>query len=110
VVLGDSVNSTGVDPVSFEVLRQTGTVTKRLRVDACGKPMDTFYVETVQEFVSSDGTTQRRKYHYGIATTMGGLPIIEDIQFPCVESAGGGCTKDAVTFDMNAHIARLEPN
>jgi hypothetical protein len=108
-VLGDSVAATGVDPVSFEVLRQEGTVTKRVRVDACGKPQDTFYVETFQDFVAADGRTTRRKYDYGIATVMGGLPIIEHVESPCID-AEGKCAKDAVTFKLDAHIGQLEPS
>ncbi len=108
-VLGDSVDSVGVDPVSFEVLRQDGNITKRVRVNACGKPQDTFFVETFQDFVAADGQTTRRKYQYGIATIMGGLPIIEHIESPCVDT-GGKCQEDAVTFQMDAHIGQLDPD
>lgn len=109
VVLGDAVDSTGVDPISFEVLTQRGRVEKRERIDACGKPMDVFWVEAIQEFASKTGDTHRRKFHYGIATAMGGLPIAESIESPCVETESGGCNKEAVTFTMDAHVARLEP-
>jgi hypothetical protein len=109
VVLGDPVNSVGVDPVSFEVLRQNGRVTKRVRVDACGKPQDAFWVETFQDFVAADGTTTRRQFNYGIATVMGGLPIVEHIEAPCVDT-DGVCQKDAVSFTLDAHIGQLEPS
>lgn len=108
-VLGDSVDSVGVDPVSFEVLRQDGTVVKRVRVDACGKPQDTFFVEGFQDFVAADGQTNRRKYQYGIATVMGGLPIVEHIESPCVDT-DGVCQKDAVTLQVDGHIGQLEPD
>jgi hypothetical protein len=109
ITIGSSVTSAGVDPVSFEVLRQTGTYTKRQRVDACGKPMDTFYAETFRDFVSADGTTTRIKYDFGLSTTMGGMIIVEHIESPCVDS-GGACAKEAVTFTMDTHIGQLEPN
>ena len=58
--------------------------------------------------MSADGTTTRSKYDYGIATAMGGLPIVEHIESPCVD-ASGACAKEAVTFGLDTHIGQLEP-
>ncbi len=109
VTLGSKIDSVGIDPTTLEVLRHTGTVTKRARVDACGEPMDTFYVEAVQQFAAADGNTTRRKFDYGIATVMGGLPIVEHVESPCVD-ASGSCEKESVEFLMDAHIGQLTPS
>jgi hypothetical protein len=109
VRIGDSVSSTGVDPVSFEVLQQEGDIVKRIRVDACGKPQDAFWVEGFRSFVAADGRTTRAKYHYGIATVMGGLPIVEHLESPCIDDSEGVCAEDSVMFEMDAHIGQLEP-
>lgn len=108
-VLGDLVDSSGVDPVSLEAMRQTGTVTRRIRVDACGEPQDAFYVETLQDFVAADGRVTRRKYDYGIATIMGGLPIVEHIESPCVDDSEGNCSEESVSLLLDARIGQLEP-
>jgi hypothetical protein len=109
VTLGDSVTSAGVDPVSFEVLRQEGAIVRRQRIDACGKPQDTFFAETFRDFVSASGEVSRVKYNYGISTVMGGLTILEHIESPCVDTEGE-CAEDQVTFTMDAHIGQLEPD
>jgi hypothetical protein len=107
--IGAKIDSVGVDPTSLEVLRNTGTVTKRVRVDACGRPVDAFYVEGIQQFAGFDGNTTRRKFDYGIASALGGLPVVEHIESPCVD-AGGACAKDSVDFRMDAHIGQLTPS
>jgi hypothetical protein len=109
VVLGTSVNSVGIDPTTLEVLQVKGNVLSRKRVDACGKLVDTFYVHTQQSYASG-GTTTTREFDYGVATGMGGLPAIEHIDSPCVQTASGTCDPSAVTFHMDAHIAQLKPS
>jgi len=111
VILGTSIESTGVDGVSLEVLRNHGLVTGRERVDACGEPVDAFFVKAIQEFVGGDGGFTRREFHYGIATAHGGLPVIEHIESPCLDvDTPGTCQPDLVTFFMDAHIGQLEPD
>ncbi len=115
VELGYDLGSIGVDPVSLEVLRSEGAVTKRVRVDACGKIVDTFFAKTIQEFVAADGTVSRRQYWYGIATGLGGIPVIEHIESPCLGDTGspvgtGNCTPESVSFKLDAHIGQLEPS
>lgn len=106
--IGTDIDSVGIDPSTLEVLRHTGKVMKRVRVDACGKPVDTFYVQATQQFASANGDTTRREFDYGIATANGGLPMVEHVESPCVD-ANGVCDKNAVTFKMDAHIGQLTP-
>ncbi len=111
VILGTSIESTGVDGTSLEVLRNHGLVTGRKRVNACGEPVDTFFVYAIQEFVGGDGAFTRREFRYGIATARGGLPVIEHIESPCLDvDTPGNCQSDLVTFLMDAHIGQLEPD
>lgn len=108
--LGNEINSVGADPVSFEVMRLEGGVTERRRVDACGEPMDTFYIEAQQTRVAADGSSSTRKFDYGIATNLGGMIIVEHIESPCVENEQGECQEDAVRFLLDTHIGQLEPD
>ncbi|MEX2537785.1 MAG: hypothetical protein WD646_03940 [Actinomycetota bacterium] len=111
VIVGTTIESTGVDAASLEVLRNHGLVTGRKRVDACGEPVDTFFVKAIQEFIGGEGGLTRREFRYGVATTKGGLPIIEHIESPCVDlETPGTCQPDLVTFFMDAHIGQLEPS
>jgi hypothetical protein len=110
VIIGTQIESTGIDAASLEVLRNHGLVTGRKRIDACGEPVDAFFVKATQEFVGTDGGLTRREFRYGIATSRGGLPVIEHIESPCVDvDTPGVCQPDLVTFLMDAHIGQLEP-
>jgi hypothetical protein len=113
--LGFEMDTIGVDPLSLEVLHSVGAVTKRQRVDACGKIVETFFAKTIQDFISADGTTTRRQYWYGIATGLGGIPVVEHIESPCIGELGtppgtGGCQQEAIQLRIDAHIGQLAPS
>lgn len=110
VELGVDVNSVGVDPTTFEVMRIQGAVPKRQRVDACGDPVDSFFVNATQQFVSATGETVTRNYDYGVATQLGGMIVYEDVDAPCEsQDEAGKCTPEP-TMTFTAHLGQLEPD
>jgi hypothetical protein len=109
--IGAEINGTGIDPTTLEVLRVTGTVPKRHRIDACGDPIDTFFGDAVQEFISAQGAPTRRNYDFGVATALGGQIVFEHVEAPC-ESGGdesGKCAPDP-TLVFDAHIGQIKPD
>lgn len=110
VELGAEVNSTGVDPNSLEVLRVTGTVPKRFRIDACGDPVDSFLVDATQEFISSSGESTQRNYDYGVATQFGGMIVFEHVDAPCASQDEKGKCDPEPTLTFDAHLGQIEPD
>jgi hypothetical protein len=98
--IGDQIDSTGVDSSgsSLAVLQHRGLVEKRQRFDACGTPVDSWWVNGDEEFTSSSGSYER-DYDYGIATQFGGWIVIEHIESPT--------TNPKLVID--AHIADTNP-
>ncbi len=87
----------GVDGTSFAVLKQTGTVTGRKRVDVCGVVIDSWFVDGMQEYVAPTGRSYSIDYDYSVATHLGGFVAFERT----IESAR------QITEERN--IGRLEP-
>lgn len=102
VRIGLPVSSVGVSESGAfgEVLRHTGTVKGRHRVDACGKVIDSWLVEGTQEFVSSEGGSTQKKYNYGIATQLGGFIVFEHVESPS--------SSPSLLFD--ARLGQVEPS
>jgi hypothetical protein len=105
----DQIDSTGIDPVTQEVLRNQGDVTKRQRVDACGKVIDSWFVDAYQEHVSQ-GTIDRRNYQYSIATQYGGLIVFEHVETPCAQKNDDGTCTPAGNLKFDAGIAQVDPD
>lgn len=108
--IGNEIDSTGVDPTTLEVLRYTGIVPKRIRVDACGEPVDAFLVDGVQEFVSASGEPTRRRYDIGFATALGGLIVFEHVEAPCDTDGEDNKCSPEPTLVFDAHIGQLKPD
>jgi hypothetical protein len=107
---GLSIDSVGVDPVTLEALHNTGSVTKRFRVDACGKVLDSWFVDGSQQFVSSTGTSYQRNYDYSMAPQYGGLLVFEHVETPCAnQDSAGACTPPG-DMKFDAHIGQLDPD
>jgi hypothetical protein len=108
--IGADISGTGVDANTLEVLRVTGTVPKRQRIDACGDPVDSFFVDGTQEFISAAGESNRRNWDYGVATALGGQIVLEHVEAPCSsEDADGKCTP-APTLTFDAHLGQIKPD
>lgn len=105
----DQIDSVGIDPTTLQALRHTGNVTKRQRVDACGKVLDSWFVDASQEFVDPDGQTERRNYDYGVATQYGGLIVLEHVQTPCGSEDDAGKCNPAPTLSFVAGIGQIDP-
>jgi len=103
-------SSTGVDfsnPTALQTLRHSGSVKERLRVDACGKVVDTWLVEAEQ--ILGAGTSSRRtKFNYSIAPHFGGLILFEHVESPCNAPVEGKCTDAELVYDTN--IGQTEPD
>jgi len=84
---------------SLAVLKQTGIVTGRKRVDACGVVIDSWFVNGDQEYVAPNGVSYKIDYDYSVATQFGGYIAFEHT----VEDRGSF----KITEDRN--IGRLEP-
>lgn len=108
--LGAEFSSTGIDPNSFEVLRHTGAVGERKRVDACGEMVDSFLVDGEQEFISASGETTRRNYDYGVAPHLGGIIVFEHVDAPCTNEDDEGNCDPEPTLTFDAHIGQLDPD
>ena len=96
---GAELNTTGIDPTTQESLTHSGFIRGRQRVDACGEVIDSWQVEARQEFISLQGEDYTRKYHYSIATQLGGFIVSENIEAP----------EEEPTFKMNARVGQVEP-
>jgi hypothetical protein len=83
VVQQPQMNATGVDGRTQAVLRHRGTVINRFAADACGEPVQGFFVDAHQEFIDPRGQSYTRNYNYLVATQYGGLLIWEKIERPC---------------------------
>ncbi len=77
LTLGD--NNAGVDGGSLAVLRQTGTVTGRKRVDVCGVVIDSWFVDGDQQYTAPSGTSYSIDYNYSVATQFGGYIAFENV-------------------------------
>ena len=77
LTLGDS--NAGVDGTSLAVLRQTGTITGRKRVDVCGVVIDSWFVDGDQQYTAPSGTSYSIDYNYSVATQFGGYIAFENI-------------------------------
>lgn len=71
-------NNAGVDGGSLAVLRQTGTVTRRHRVDVCGVVIDSWFVDGEQQYTAPSGTSYSIDYNYSVATQFGGYIAFEN--------------------------------
>lgn len=90
----------GIDPNTQQVLKLTGTVAKRHRVDVCGTIIDSWLVEATMEFIDTAGNAYQIKYDYSIATQFGGWIAYEHIESPE--------TNPSVIIDQN--VGELEPS
>jgi hypothetical protein len=99
VIIGDDIGGSGVDPTTLEAMTLEGTVMRRHRPDACGKFIDSWLVEAVEEVRTLSGTSTKR-YHYSIATGLGGLIVYEHIESPVEEPE----------LVIDARIGQLSPS
>jgi hypothetical protein len=95
---GQTFDSVGISTSSLGVLRHTGTVLRKTRVDACGEVVEGWLVESDQ--TSSDSSASR-KYFYNVATQYGALFIAEN----SIQTLSDGTT---ITIDLS--LAKLTPD
>ncbi len=95
---GQTFDEVGISTRSLGVLRHTGSVVRKVRVDACGEVVEGWQVQATQ--TSSDSASSPRSYFYNIATQYGGLFIAEN----SVQTLADGTV---VTIDLS--LAALDP-
>lgn len=100
VDLGLVFNSVGVDPKTLDTFQNKGSVVKKEQIDACGSVIDTYRLETDQSFTSGS-TTSSQTYAYNIATSMGGVLVMEAIN---------GTVGDGSKLKTTNHIAQVDPS
>lgn len=107
---GAEVDSVGVDPQNFAVLRVEGTVMEKKRIDACGKVVDSWLVDAFTTFVNPDGEDTRRNYDYGVATQRGGSIVFERVATPCEGDTEGedACVNDP-DLEFEARLGQIDP-
>jgi hypothetical protein len=93
---GQTFDEIGISPANLGVLRHTGTVVRKTRVDACGDVVEGWLVESDQTSTDQNAT---RKYFYNIATQYGALFIAEN----SIQTIG----ETTITIDLS--LADLEP-
>jgi hypothetical protein len=95
LTLGDA--NAGVDGGTLAVLRQSGTVTGRKRIDVCGTVIDSWFVDAQQQYTAPGGSSYEINYDYAVVPQFGGFVGLEVI----------GSTQPFYTIDQN--IGGLEP-
>jgi hypothetical protein len=94
---GQTFDSVGISTSSLGVLRHTGSVVRKTRVDACGEVVEGWLVQS--EDTSSDSNATRT-YFYNVATQYGALFIAEN----SIQTLSDGTT---ITVDLS--LAKLQP-
>lgn len=84
---GTPIGSRGVDPANGAQLTIDGIVKSKKQVDACGKKVDSWFVDAAQTFTYTDPETgqtqsQESNFDYGVAIQYGSLIIYEKIEAP----------------------------
>jgi hypothetical protein len=98
-IIGKAVSSPPATSDEGEVLRHSGTITKRLRVDACGKVIDSWFVDGDQTFTSASRQSYTRNFDYAISTQFGGIMVFEHAEVP----------QAAPQLKYDARIGQVEP-
>jgi hypothetical protein len=76
IVVGQTVSSVGVDPISFTTVQFKGTVGASQRVNACGQLIEGYPVTGTETIVSGTASVALA-YTLVIAPQFGGVPIAE---------------------------------
>jgi hypothetical protein len=108
VTIGGTVTGVGVDPVNLRTMVVQGTVSERMRVDACGEVVDAWLVKGTREFRDLENPSATPgAFDYAIAPHLGGLFVYDHI----VEN-GTTPTNPPLpyAFDITASIGQLEPD
>lgn len=98
--IGVTFDSVGVDPTTLDTLQNKGSVTKKVQVDACGDLIDAYRVEATQTFTSGQKTSTQT-YNYAIATSMGGVLVMEEID---------GTLADGSKLQVLNNIGQVDPS
>jgi hypothetical protein len=105
----NTFDTVGVAAGSFGTIQHRGYVKERQRVDACGKVIDSWFIDGEQVFTFSGGS-QRRNFDYSIATQFGAMIAFEHVQAPCSQNnADGTCTPKA-DIEYDAGLGQTEPS
>lgn len=110
---GLEIDSVGVDPENFSALRLEGRVVEKRRIDACGKVVDSWFVDAVTTFANPNGEDTRRNYDYGVATQRGGTLVFEHVATPCEGNTQGGGDGDCVNdpdLEFDARLGQVAPD
>lgn len=76
---GISYTSAGTDPATATSMSFTATIGNKVRVDACGTPLDAIKVDLTSGRVDGPGTNVEFTATYAIATQFGGLSVQDTI-------------------------------
>jgi hypothetical protein len=94
-------SSSGTDPSNGSSLTLTGNVKGKKQVDACGKKVDSWLVDTTQRFTYNDGNGQREtlesRYRYAFAIQYGSILVYERTEAP----------KDGPVITIDSRIGQI---
>jgi hypothetical protein len=99
---GAAIDSRGSDASTLSTLRIVGTVKGKKQVDACGKRVDSWFVDGELTYTYTDsknGQTQElhSNYDYGVATQYGAMIVFEHVDAP----------KDEPSVQLEARVGKV---
>lgn len=89
LVRGASVESRGVDPTTATAMSFVATVTGKVRVDACGTPLDSFTLELTEGQLISPTQDLTFESTYAVGTQYGGLLLRDTVDFKGTDGDAG---------------------
>lgn len=105
---GTDFTGNGVDPLSQTTMTTQGTVVDKVRVDACGVPLDAWAVH-VDGRIFAPNKQLHFTAQYAIGTQYGGISLQEDIQVQCPAGMSVPCDNGRAVETDNVATVNTEP-
>lgn len=102
-------SSVGVDPLSQTSVSFDGKVSGKVRVDACGIPLDAWEVKVTNGRTTSPGKQLDFVASYAIGTQYGGLSLRDDLQIGCLTDVSVDCDNGRRLAARNVATTNTEP-
>ena len=110
LVRGARVESRGVDPRTATAMSFVSTVTGKVRVDACGEPLDSFVLDLTEGRLVSPTQDLDFAATYSVGTQFGGLVLKETVAFTGeVDGAGVTRTNTSTIAQVPRAVAGPQP-
>ena len=89
LVRGAQEEARGVDPTTAATMSFTSTVSGKARVDACGKPLDSFTLDLTDGSLLSPSQNLEFAATYAVGTQFGGLVLRDSVAFTGTDGGAG---------------------